>query len=142
MIDMNKNYNYIALLIASTDVIKEAMDKLNEYGLTQDTTTIGDYLCVNRGVYYLINDPEDFLIQHQECIYCRDNIDLFIALATIRSDSDKYQWFYVEEPMVSWNLGQRVDRGVNMFCVTDHFIGEKYHKATLNELKEKYILNT
>lgn len=34
---------------------------------------------------------EKYLLKH--AVDCGDNIDLFIAVAAIRCDSDKYQWF-------------------------------------------------
>lgn len=69
-----------------------------------------------------IGEDEDFTFE--EIINCGTNEDLFLALAALRDDSDRFQWF--------------VKDGNWIFSETDSFPDNSYHKATPPELIKKF----
>ena len=103
-----------------------------------------DLLVVNNG-YYSINFP--YGKDDKDFIDCKDNEELFLAIAALRDDSDKNQWF-VHNNKVFGDSGWE-------FCKDDKFqmifyAGEiedneyftdatdKFHKATVEELIEHF----
>ena len=68
-------------------------------------------------------------------IYCGTNEELFLAIAALRDDSDKFQYF---TNGVFWikcsqlELKHELDNNYEEFCVAD------FHKATVEELIEHF----
>ena len=68
-------------------------------------------------------------------IYCGTNEELFLAIAALRDDSDKFQYF---TNGVFWikcsqlDLKHKLDNNYEEFCVAD------FHKATVDELIELF----
>ena len=68
-------------------------------------------------------------------IYCGTNEELFLAIAALRDDSDKFQYF---TNGVFWikcsqlELKHELDNNYEEFCVAD------FHKATAQELIEHF----
>ena len=68
-------------------------------------------------------------------IYCGTNEELFLAIAALRDDSDKFQYF---TNGVFWikcsqlELKHELDNNYEEFCVAD------FHKATVQELIEHF----
>ena len=69
------------------------------------------------------------------CIDCGTNTELFIAIASLRDDTDKFQYF---TNGVFWikcsqlELKHELDNNYEEFCVAD------FHKATVQELIEHF----
>lgn len=71
-------------------------------------------------------------------IDCKDNDKLFLALAALRDDSDKNQWFVLDENYGEDDYGF-LKKGSFHFCKKDNYniyfpVGFICHKATVNEL--------
>ena len=68
-------------------------------------------------------------------IDCGTNEELFLAIAAMRDDTDKHQWFTND---VFWikcsqlDLKHELDNNYEEFCVAD------FHKATVEELIEHF----
>ena len=68
-------------------------------------------------------------------IDCGTNEELFLAIAALRDDSDRFQWFTND---VFWikcsqlDLKHELDNNYEEFCVAD------FHKATVEELIEHF----
>jgi hypothetical protein len=99
----------------------------------------GNYLFVNREYY--LNRPLGYLEELSRSIDCGDNEELFLSIASLRDDTDKYQWFimdveiYVYIPKGTWfqstdrNGGRHVGTQIeSLYC----------HKATVEELIEHF----
>ena len=48
---------------------------------------------VNEGSMWLAPDIKEGTGEFEGWIYCGNNVELFLALATVRDDTDKNQWF-------------------------------------------------
>ena len=72
-------------------------------------------------------------------IDCGENEKLFISIAAIRLDSDIYQWFVDEEGWSNVKQGIWSPPGSLEYSLEDKFSTgkRKYHKASVEELKEK-----
>ena len=67
----------------------------------------------------------------EECngyIHCGTNEKLFLAIAALRDDTDKYQWFISPEGV--WVYNKDYDSILE--------VSLKWHKATVNELIEHF----
>ena len=75
------------------------------------------------------------MVKPTNSIYCDTNEELFLAIAALRDDSDKHQWFTND---VFWikcsqlELKHELDNNYEEFCVAD------FHKATVSELIEHF----
>lgn len=69
-------------------------------------------------------------------IDCKTNEELFLAIAALRDDSDKYQYFVTEEEMHWLNQNTWMPVGSFIFSYVDNYtdIDGKVHKATIEEL--------
>ena len=68
-------------------------------------------------------------------IDCGTNEELFLAIAALRDDSDKYQHFTNGEEWIKCSqleLKHELDNNYEEFCVAD------FHKATVQELIEHF----
>ena len=100
----------------------------------------GEWLAANYGMYISVQDGFQHL--HPNDIDCGTNEDLFLAIAALRDDTDRGQWFV------------KNDENVWLQCVDNKFVfytwinesgsyEEKdisilYHKATVQELIEHF----
>lgn len=82
--------------------------------------------------YSLINlDGTIDMLSEDGFINCGTNEELFLAIAALRDDSDRFQWFTND---VFWikcsqiDLKNDLDNNYEEFCVAD------FHKATVEEL--------
>lgn len=82
-------------------------------------------------------------LRREEVIDCGDNEDLFCAIAVLRDDSDKNQWFVTEEEMHWINQNAWMPVGSFIFsCIHNYTdIDGKVHKATVEELIEHFRSN-
>ena len=91
----------------------------------------GEYLCC----YNNIVTGTDGSVISYEFIDCGTNEELFLAIAALRDDSDKFQYF---TNGVFWikcsqlELKHELDNNYEEFCVAD------FHKATVEELIEHF----
>ena len=84
--------------------------------------------------YDLINNPS-----LNVSIDCGDNEELFLAIAALRDDTDKYQWFiYDSTDCVIENLWFicTEDKIEDMLLYDSNFLNT--HKATLEEITEHF----
>ena len=68
---------------------------------------------------------------------CGENADLFLAIASLRDDSDINQWFLIDEKVTIDNCTV-LSKGCLVKCPYDKFAamyhGVKMHKATVEDL--------
>lgn len=137
----NENANYVSYALHELGYISEYKDH---------TQYINGYLVTeNTGVYYT-TFGRGFDISNPDYINCGSNIELFLALASMRDDSDKYQLF-VSDTACSWvNIGMWRNKGDFEFCLVDDYrMGEPEfsnsippaHKASIDEIKNYLLLN-
>lgn len=66
---------------------------------------------------------------------CGTNEELFLAIAALRDDSDKAQWFVSDANQFTGMCMTAVDFGEFLFCSIDKFPPSGlFHKATVEEL--------
>lgn len=111
----------------------------------------GGLVTEDTGIFYPTFGRYDFNITNPDYINCGNNIELFLALASMRDDTDKYQLF-VCETSSSWvNLGMWQNKGDFDFClIDDYYMGQDkrftsmippVHKASIDEIKNYLLLN-
>jgi hypothetical protein len=100
-------------------------------------------VCKNYGSrYYGVSDVEATrpgnvadAIKNREMIDCSDNEELFLALAALRDDTDKWQLFIFDGIDVPDYFLQKGDMWI---CSLDKHLVENCHKATVEEIIEHY----
>ena len=93
----------------------------------------------NESDRYVIDAFDDGYISHfnKIMIDCGTNEELFLAIAALRNDSDKFQYF---TNGVFWikcsqiDLKHELDNNYEEFCVAD------FHKATIEELIKHFTV--
>lgn len=123
----------------------ELRKKLEELGYRLFGEELNEDLCIftspECGLYnieFFSNIPHP---EETDSIDCGDNEELFLSIASLRDDTDKYQWFimdveiYVYIPKGTWfqstdrNGGRHVGTQIeSLYC----------HKATVEELIEHF----
>ena len=97
------------------------------------------YIVSNEELVYSVCDEEEYLENMilNGFIDCGTNEELFLAIAALRDDSDKHQWFTND---VFWikcsqiDLKHELDNNYEEFCVAD------FHKATVEELIKHFTI--
>ena len=95
------------------------------------------YIVSNEELVYSVCDEEEYLENMilNGFIDCGTNEELFLSIAALRDDSDKFQYF---TNGVFWikcsqlELKHELDNNYEEFCVAD------FHKATVQELIEHF----
>ena len=122
---------------------KELVEKLKELGYNPGFSARNNYgnslqTCCHKshgsvyGYEDTIDDNSDNTVFG---VNCGTNEELFLAIAALRDDSDKHQWFTND---VFWikcsqiDLKNELDNNYEEFCVAD------FHKATVEELINKF----
>lgn len=123
----------------------ELRKKLEELGYRLFGEELNEDLCIftspECGLYnieFFSNIPHP---EETDSIDCGDNEELFLSIASLRDDTDKYQWFimdveiYVDIPKGTWfqstdrNGGRHVGTQIeSLYC----------HKATVEEIIEHF----
>ena len=115
----------------NTPEIVNALEQLGYGTLFSARNGYGEYLCC----YNSIVTGSDGGEINYEFIDCGTNDELFLAIASLRDDSDKFQYF---TNGVFWikcsqlELKHELDNNYEEFCVAD------FHKATVEELIEHF----
>ena len=93
----------------------------------------GEYLYAFNGI--VVGGEYNAYDERSGFIDCKESEELFIAIASLRDDSDKFQYF---TNGVFWikcsqlELKHELDNNYEEFCVAD------FHKATVQELIEHF----
>lgn len=107
------------------------MYRLNELGYRLFGCELNEDLCIFTEPEYRLYSVEFFSnIPHPDetdSIDCGTNEDLFLALAALRDDTDKFQWFISPEGIWAYNK--------NNDSIS---VSPKWRKATINELIEHF----
>lgn len=107
------------------------MYRLNELGYRLFGYELNEDLCIFTEPEYRLYSVEFFSnISHPDetdSIDCGTNEDLFLALAALRDDTDKFQWFISPEGIWAYNT--------NNDSIS---VSPKWRKATVNELIEHF----
>lgn len=135
----------------------ELRDKLAELGYERSgswnvsTDNVIQTLCPFHNGYITFpdSDYERLIKLYPNQIACGDNERLFLAIAALRDDSDKNQWFVTEADQAWVNLGMYAPRGSFELCLTDdRYFGMNKefcnsiipaHKATIEELIKEFL---
>lgn len=119
----------------------ELVGKLKDLGLKVYLYCNPNYLLAHCGVVTGIW-PETVLedLKSNGVIDCGDNEDLFCAIAALRDDSDKNQWFVTEEEIHWPNQNAWMPVGSFIFSCLHNYTNDdgKVHKATIEELIEHF----
>ena len=107
------------------------MNRLNELGYRLFGCELNEDLCIFTEPEYRLYSVEFFSnIPHPDetdSIDCGTNEDLFLALAALRDDTDKFQWFISPEGIWAYNK--------NNDSIS---VSPKWRKATVYELIEHF----
>ena len=108
------------------------------------TTTISsifdEYDGIRGGTSYFCSiSEEDFNdCDFEGWIDCGTDEELFFALAAMREDSDKYQYFVREKMLSLVNLGIYAPVGAFAYSLIDKWDVEDFHKASIEEIIEYF----
>lgn len=116
------------------DKRNEVYKELTNFGLKQNPLTkkIGYSTIITKDDYYF-DVADGCILPDQIAIDCGTNTELFLALAGMRSDTDKGQWFVVDEPI---SIGtQMLSIGAMFNLAEDKFNNSiKAHRSTATEI--------
>lgn len=89
-----------------------------------------DFIMCHNGIFFLLSQKNHVIrnghpLKKYGSVDCGTNEELFLAIAALRDDTDKYQWF--TDGDLWFKCGDEV-------CNE----GRKIHKATVNELIEHF----
>jgi len=108
------------------------MDRLNELGYRLFGCELNEDLCIFTKPEHRLYSVEFFShISHPDetdSIDCGTNEELFLALAALRDDTDKFQWFISPEGIWVYNKDNDSILEVSL----------KWRKATVDELIEHF----
>lgn len=125
----------------------ELVEKLKVLGYNQGFSARGNFgdsllttlNSMGGNIYGFLSIPSDKIeepiIDDIDGVNCGTNEELFLAIAALRDDSDRFQWFTND---VFWikcsqiDLKNELDNNYEEFCVAD------FHKATVEELIKKF----
>ena len=115
----------------------ELRKKLEELGYYLHPECIdddrGNYLFVNREYY--LNRPLGYLEELSRSIDCGANEELFLSIASLRDDTDKYQWFTDGD---KWIICPEI-KFSTYWAYNDIDVNtDTIHKATVKELIEHF----
>lgn len=111
----------------------ELRDKLKEIGINPHPCIAPkcvDYLFVNRGFYS--RNEIGYEEETRAAIDCGINEELFLALAALRIDTDKYQWF--TDVSGHWYKNNYFDEGYKFIFHHPVLSDFNAHKATVKEI--------
>ena len=102
-----------------------------EYGITTlNRDGRGEYI-----IFEIDHDFENVILPNSDFIDCGTNEELFLAIAALRDDTDKWQLFVFDGIDVPDYFLQSGDMWI---CSLDKHLVENCHKATVEELIEHF----
>lgn len=127
----------------------ELRDKLKNLGIVEHPSCIesfNDYLYVGRGFYNIL--PIGYSEEIESAIDCGTNEELFLAIAALRDDTDRGQFFVTEARLGSINCPDSIiEKGSFIICCVDKWeipknqwdsMGIPSHKASVLELIDHF----
>lgn len=132
---------------------KELVEKLKELGYNQSFSARGNFgdslqttwNSMGGNVYGFLSIPSDKIeepiIDDINGVNCGTNEELFLAIAALRDDSDRFQWFimdaeiYTEISKGDWFVATDIKGGKHVGTQIDPLY---CHKATVEELINKF----
>lgn len=123
----------------------ELRNRLKKLGIRpflcdEELNAIGANIKVHNGRAAVFS-CSDSLNNCDDLIDCGTNEDLFLAIAALRDDTDKEQFFVLEERFVSRiNPDDIIEKGALLKCCMDKWRMPyfPFHKATVKELIEHF----
>ena len=116
----------------TTELVKR-LEELGYKASFSARNVYGEYLYAFDGT--IVGEEYNAYDEKAGFIYCKESEEFFIAIAALRDDSDKFQYF---TNGVFWikcsqlELKHELDNNYEEFCVAD------FHKATVEELIEHF----
>ena len=110
----------------NTPELRKKLEELG-YKVSNEAHINDNFLTIDNNEVFGIEEP----YTPEECngyIHCGTNEKLFLAIAALRDDTDKYQWFISPEGV--WVYNKDYDSILE--------VSLKWHKATVNELIEHF----
>lgn len=120
----------------------ELRKKLEELGYTNVPNGRGEWFIPIEELKYLITYPESGYYQgcngywYKDDFNCGTNEELFLALAALRDDTDKNQWF-INDNHIWYNCKYNKFRE-EIADWTSTIISCPWHKATVEEIIEHF----
>lgn len=98
-----------------------------------------DFIMCHNGIFFLLSQKNHVIrnghpLKKYGSIDCGTNEGLFLAIAALRDDTDKYQWF--TDGYLWFKCGDEVCNETIEYYLNKY--GRKIHKATVNELIEHF----
>ena len=130
----------------NTETLRKKLEELGYYKdypeWNVDCSIIWAYQYPIKGFdtpHYMIADSFDLPFDKHSAlcgkfIYCGTNEELFMAIAALRDDTDKNQWFTDGE---DWFLCQYLKVGMH-YQDKPEILFDKWHKASVDELIEHF----
>jgi hypothetical protein len=124
----------------------ELRKKLEELGYNRYPLWMADWSDDDSRYVYLVTDVLYYTYPQKptnpkngEYIDCGTNEDLFLAIAALRDDSDKNQWFVNDYGYFEMCFNDKVENYLSGEGIRKYRqIDETYHKATVEELIEHF----
>lgn len=98
-----------------------------------------DFIMCNNGIFFLLSQKNHVIrnghpLKKRGSVDCGTNEELFLAIAALRDDTDKYQWF--TDGDLWFKCGDEVCNETIEYYLNKY--GRKIHKATVDELIEHF----
>lgn len=132
----------------------ELREKLIQLGYKNNPLNSTDYrkygiICRNNHFVGVPQNDEEFSIDEylnkfNYIINCENNEELFLALAALRDDTDKDQWFTngtdwcIQREIKNYDDTITKSLEFSYLPTTIDYVGNSYHKATIEELIEYF----
>ena len=128
-------FKYSTVIYKNTsDLIK----KLEELGYKRTGNYYEEdcYIYTTQDGYYRSGYSLDYKDEKPIYIFCGSNSELFLAIAAMREDSDKFQYFVRNKDLSLVNQGIYAPKGSFSYSLVDEFPNQdnEYHKANLEEI--------
>lgn len=152
--------NYPCLIRKNTPKLRKKLEELGLELINNDNCTLDAHNYDGKGNHKTINEGTaiiTYLTNHYGVIYditdtalknridCGENEDMFLAIAALRNDTDKNQWFVLDSYYGSINYPYQFfyPEGIFVLCSSDKwedniFSVTKAHKANVREIIEHF----
>lgn len=99
-----------------------------------------DFIMCNNGIFFLLSQKNHVIrnghpLKKRGSVDCGTNEELFLAIAALRDDTDKYQWFTDGD---KWILCPKTKFSTYWVYYHIDVNTDTIHKATVNELIEHF----